>query len=99
MADSTVNILEAELEVMLKDIERMQEEHPDKQFPDDIADRWDRTNKTIDEYKTRIELARRDERMEELKNISRSSGSIGIDRGGLQIGGSQWRERPFDMST
>ena len=97
MAASKVSTLTAELEVMVKDIERMQEEYPDKQFPEDIADRWDRTNKTIDEYKKRIELARREERLEELQRTS--AGALeGPEKAGFQIGNSQWRDKPYDIS-
>ena len=39
---------------MKADLKRMQEEHPGEEFPDDVAERWDRTNKTIDEYKKRM---------------------------------------------
>ena len=67
MATQTVNTLTAELEILIKDVERMQEEHPDQEFPADVAERWDRTNRTIEEYKKRIELERRRERMEELQ--------------------------------
>ena len=100
MATSTVGTLTAELETLVGEIKRMQEEYPDKQFPDDVAERWDRTNKTIKEYDKRIELARREERVEELKRNAGSEGSQerpGI--GGFQIGNSQWRDRPFDLTT
>ena len=43
MATSTVGTLTAELEVMKSDLKRMQEEHPGEQFPEDVAERWDRT--------------------------------------------------------
>ena len=45
MATSTVSTLTAEYDVLMKDIERMQEEHPDSQFPEHIAESWDRANK------------------------------------------------------
>ena len=99
MADSTLGTLQAELDVMVKDLERMQEEHPDQEFPDDVAERWDRTNKTIEDYKKRIELKRREERMTELK---RSAGSAGaIDRPGFHVGvgNAEWRDDPYNMQT
>ena len=42
MATSAVTTLTAEYDVLMKDIERMQEDYPEKELPDHIAETWDR---------------------------------------------------------
>src|SRR5262249_25021814 len=99
MATSTVTRLEAELKTCVEDLERMQADHPDQQFPDEIAGRWDRTNRTVEELKKSLELARREERMEELKRAATGDGNIERIDGQIQIGNAQWRNDPFDVNS
>ena len=96
MATSAVATLEAQLDGLLKEIERMQEEYPDKEFPDHVAETWDRNNKQIDEYKAKLQIARREERMEELKrSVSHDGAQERPGAPGFQIGNARWRELPF----
>jgi len=99
MATQTVTGLENELKLLVEDVERMQNEHPDEEFPPEIAAMWDFTNRKIQETKKQLELARRNERMDELK---RSAPSAQENEGTLahfQVGNSQWREDPYNVSN
>ena len=95
MAASQVNLLEAELETLKRDVTKLDEEYPDGKFPPEVADRWDRLNKTIDEYDERLEKARRKERIEELNRSGPGNQEGPMER--FQVGNSQWREDPYDL--
>lgn len=98
MATQTVTSLENELKLLVEDVERMQSEHPDSEFPPEVASLWDFTNRKIEETKKQLELARRQDRMDELKRSApvNHEGEIGPR---FQVGNSQWRNDPYDVST
>src|SRR5262249_54456846 len=58
-----------------------------------------RTNRTVEELKKSLELARREERMEELKRAATGDGNIERIDGQIQIGNAQWRNDPFDVNS
>ena len=99
MASDTLGILRAELETLINEVAEIEREHQDKQFPDDVAERWNRANRTIEDYKKRIELAQRGERMEELNRMAKNEASTERIGDGVQIRDSRWREDPFDLTT
>ena len=100
MATQTVTGLENELKLLVEDVERMQSEHPDSEFPPEVAALWDFTNRKIEETKKQLELARRAERMEDLKrsNVGAQEGPDLVSKG-FMVGNSAWRDKPYDLTT
>src|SRR6266496_2819805 len=93
---SAVKVLEAELEVARSQIKEIDEEYKEQTFPEEIKERWNRLNRTIDEYEKKIELLRRQERVEELaaraNHVERIDGDIQFAKGG------SWKSDPFDLT-
>lgn len=99
MASTAVSVLRAELEVLTKQISELQAEYEDREFPDDVLDRWNRLNTTVDDYKKRIELEQRKARMVELTAIGDAEGSVEReDSFSLRRAGA-YQGDPFDLST
>ena len=99
MATPTVTGLENELKLLLEDVERMQSDHADSEFPPEVAALWDHTNRKIEETKKQLELARRRERMEELQRSTPVNHENEGTLAHFQVGNSQWREDPYNVSN
>ena len=98
MATPTVTGLENELKLLLEDVERMQADHADSEFPPEVAALWDHTNRKIEETKKQLELARRRERMEELQRSTPVNHENEGTLAHFQVGNSQWREDPYNVT-
>lgn len=95
---ATVNALETELKTLVDEIEEIQRDHPDQEFPEDVKQRWNSLNRMVDETKKSIELAKRSERLEEIKRYGQSNGNT--DRGAsFEIRDTAWREDPYDLAS
>lgn len=99
MATQSVTALETELKILEEDISRMQEEHPDEEFPPEVASKWDWTNRKYEETKKHLQLERRKERLAEIKRSSPAQHEGPELSAGFQVGNAQWREEPWNLKT
>jgi HK97 family phage major capsid protein len=96
MASKAVNVLRSELEVITGQIKEMQQEHDGQEFPDDVLERWNRLNSTADDYRKKIELKMREERIEEL---TRDDSNIESGEFSFNTDPVNKIRDPFDLST
>jgi HK97 family phage major capsid protein len=96
MASKAVNALKAECDILRNQVVEIDQEYKDKPLPEEIRERWNRLNKTIEDYERKTELMARQERVEELSNranhVERVEGDVQISRG------SSWKSDPFDLT-
>ena len=83
MASGVVTALEAERDERKVQLKTLQEEWAGKQFSTEAKQRYNDINRSIDEFDAKIELAKRDERMQELEE--RSKDEKYIERGDVQF--------------
>ena len=72
---SAVEALQAEKANLEEQLRSLGEVHKDKPFPEDAKARWNELNRSIEEYSVRIELAQRDERLNEIKQTAKEDKS------------------------
>lgn len=101
MASEQVGVLETELKAVLEEITRMQEANEGETFSEADLEKWNRLNAAADDYKKRVELARRDRRMAELKGLAEDeSAQERANEPGFQIRGpGAYTGDPFDLNT
>lgn len=83
MASGVVKALEAERDDRIVQLDTLEEEWAGKKFSDEAKKRSNDLNASIEEFETKIELAKRDDRKKELK--ARAADSKYLESGDVQV--------------